>query len=197
MRLLSLESSMMLSSVPCEGLRCLHGQLDSRHSYWSENLLKWEPTNSHDVHAVAVYFEDQAVGHIPYNLAPMVSAFLRGDINKSFIYMDPRLALTKWRSSLNLYQNYESSICQYMCHSYNVIMMWINRGLYLDYGNNARHWGCDCLQKSLRTGQCQPFSVVERCPLLGGSKYTIYMARSITSAGFVHCTDRGCTLYGV
>ena len=47
--------------------------------------LKREPTNGHDVHAVAVYFEDQIVGHIPYNLAPKVSALLRRDVNKGFV----------------------------------------------------------------------------------------------------------------
>ena len=34
-----------------------------------------EPTSSHDVHAVVV-------GHVPYNLAPKVSAFLRREVNK-------------------------------------------------------------------------------------------------------------------
>ena len=47
-------------------------------------LLKREPINSHDVHAVAVYFEDQVVGHVPYNIAPKMSAFLRRDVNKGF-----------------------------------------------------------------------------------------------------------------
>ena len=87
-------------------------------------LLKREPTNSQDVHAVAVYFEDQVVGHIPYNLAPIVSAFLKRDINKGFsevigdkvnrgagfgldlawrfpastASMDQKPILTKWRS---------------------------------------------------------------------------------------------------
>ena len=46
--------------------------------------LKREPTNCHNVHAVAIYLEDQVVGHIPYNLAPKVSAFLRRDVNKEF-----------------------------------------------------------------------------------------------------------------
>ena len=38
--------------------------------------LKREPANAH---AVAVYYENQVVGHVPYNLAPTVSAFLRRD----------------------------------------------------------------------------------------------------------------------
>ena len=46
--------------------------------------LKREPNNSHDVHAVAVYYDDQVIGHMPYNIAPTVSAFLRRDVNKGF-----------------------------------------------------------------------------------------------------------------
>ena len=34
--------------------------------------------------AAAVYYENQVVGHVPYNLAPTVSAFLRRDVNKGF-----------------------------------------------------------------------------------------------------------------
>ena len=30
----------------------------------------------------AVYYENQVVGHVPYNLAPTVFAFLRRDVNK-------------------------------------------------------------------------------------------------------------------
>ena len=37
-------------------------------------------------------------------------------------------------------------------------------------------------------GQCPLFGV-ERCPLLGGSKYTIYIGRSIGGTGFVRCTE--------
>lgn len=47
-------------------------------------LLKREPTNSHNKHAVAVYLEDEVVGHVSYNLAPKMSAFLRRDVNKGF-----------------------------------------------------------------------------------------------------------------
>ena len=43
-----------------------------------------EPANSHDVHAVAVYYENQVVVHVPYNLAPTVCTFLRRDVNKRF-----------------------------------------------------------------------------------------------------------------
>ena len=46
--------------------------------------VKREPTNILDGHAVAVCNESQVVGHIPYNLAPTISAFLRRDVNKAF-----------------------------------------------------------------------------------------------------------------
>ena len=33
---------------------------------------------------MAVYYDNHVVGHIPYNLAPKVSAFLKRDVNKGF-----------------------------------------------------------------------------------------------------------------
>lgn len=47
-------------------------------------ILKREPTNVADRSAVAVYREDQVVGHVPYNLAPYLSNFLKRDVNKAF-----------------------------------------------------------------------------------------------------------------
>ena len=47
-------------------------------------LLKREPTNTKDKHAVAVYEEDSVVGHTPYNLAPYLSRFLARDVSKAF-----------------------------------------------------------------------------------------------------------------
>lgn len=45
--------------------------------------LKREPDNHRDKHAVAVVKADGAiVGHLPYNLAPIVSPFLARDFNK-------------------------------------------------------------------------------------------------------------------
>ena len=35
-----------------------------------------EPTNRHDIHAVAIYRDTEIVGFVPYNLAPRMSAFL-------------------------------------------------------------------------------------------------------------------------
>ena len=56
---------------------------------WQANLgdmlfLRREPDNPMDVHAVAVLKDGQVVGHIPYNLAPIVEMFLRRDCNKGF-----------------------------------------------------------------------------------------------------------------
>ena len=33
---------------------------------------------------MAVYYDNHVVGHIPYNITPKVSAFLRRDVNKGF-----------------------------------------------------------------------------------------------------------------
>ena len=41
-----------------------------------ELLLKYEPDNSEDSHAVAVLNEDVIVGQVTYNLAPVVEMFL-------------------------------------------------------------------------------------------------------------------------
>ena len=41
-----------------------------------ELLLKYEPDNSEDCHAVAVLNEDVIVGQVTYNLAPVVEMFL-------------------------------------------------------------------------------------------------------------------------
>ena len=46
-------------------------------------LLKREPENAHDRNAVSMTTSGGTiVGHLPYNLAPIVSQFLRRDINK-------------------------------------------------------------------------------------------------------------------
>ena len=47
-------------------------------------LLKRQPDNSEDSHAVAVPNEEVIVGHIPYDLAPIVERFLRREVNKGF-----------------------------------------------------------------------------------------------------------------
>ena len=43
-----------------------------------------EPANSVDRNAVAVMKEGRIVGHVPFNLAPIISLFLRRDVNKAF-----------------------------------------------------------------------------------------------------------------
>ena len=49
-----------------------------------ELILKREPTNERDRNAVAVLKEETLVGHVPFNLAPFISAFLRRDTNSGF-----------------------------------------------------------------------------------------------------------------
>ncbi len=48
-------------------------------------LLKREPDNIRHQSAVAVIRDGEVVGHVPYNLAPTVSQFLRRDCNKAFV----------------------------------------------------------------------------------------------------------------
>ena len=46
--------------------------------------MKREPTNCKDRNAVAVFQDNAIVGHVPYNLAPCLSQFLKRDVNKAF-----------------------------------------------------------------------------------------------------------------
>ena len=43
-----------------------------------------ELANSVDRNAVAVMKEGRVVGHVPFNLAPIILLFLRRDVNKAF-----------------------------------------------------------------------------------------------------------------
>ena len=59
------------------------------HDIWTpveDEMLRLipEPTNSVDRNAVAVIKEGQTVGHVPFNLSPIISLFLRRDVNKAF-----------------------------------------------------------------------------------------------------------------
>ena len=84
----------MASQVVSEGLEVLRisSYVRGYHAYmevWTPVqdemlLLKREPTNVADRNAVAVFKEDQVVGHVPFNLAPNISLFLKRDINKAF-----------------------------------------------------------------------------------------------------------------
>jgi len=46
--------------------------------------LERDPTNPEDRCAVAIKKDSRTVGHVPFNLAPVVSAFLRRPTNKGF-----------------------------------------------------------------------------------------------------------------
>ena len=50
-----------------------------------EPILKRESTDDRDRNAVAVKKEADIVGHVPFNLAPFVSAFLSRDTNSGFV----------------------------------------------------------------------------------------------------------------
>ena len=49
-----------------------------------ELILKREPSNERDRNAVAVRKEEALVRHVPFNLARLISSFLRRDINSVF-----------------------------------------------------------------------------------------------------------------
>ena len=44
-------------------------------------VVKIEPMNRHDLHAVAIYRDSEFVGHVPYNLATRMSAFFMRETN--------------------------------------------------------------------------------------------------------------------
>ena len=48
-------------------------------------LLQREPNNPEDKFAVAIIRRGNIVGHLPFNLASVVSAFLRRDVNKGLV----------------------------------------------------------------------------------------------------------------
>ena len=47
--------------------------------------LQWEPDNPKDKFSVAILRRGSVVGHLLFNLAPVVSAFLRKDVNEGLI----------------------------------------------------------------------------------------------------------------
>ena len=44
--------------------------------------LEREPTNPEDKYAVAIKKSSGTVGHVPFNLAPVVSSFLKRSLNQ-------------------------------------------------------------------------------------------------------------------
>ena len=66
--------------------RGYHAYTDTWTPVVGETLqVKREPTNVRDVNAVSLYKEGTIiVGHVPRNLAPRLSAFLRRDVNKAY-----------------------------------------------------------------------------------------------------------------
>lgn len=65
-------------------IRGYHAYMDVWTPVLNEELiLKREPTNARDSNAVAVKKEEVIVGHVPFNVNPCISAFLRHDTNRS------------------------------------------------------------------------------------------------------------------
>ena len=61
-------------------MSCIHEYMDSV----QDEILRLipEPANSVDRNAVAVMKEGRVVGHVPFNLAPIISLFLRRGVTK-------------------------------------------------------------------------------------------------------------------
>ena len=47
--------------------------------------LEREPTNPEDQFAVAIKISAETVGHVPFNLSPIISAFLKRSCNKGLV----------------------------------------------------------------------------------------------------------------
>ena len=88
-------------------IRGYHAYQDVWSPFTGEVLpLEREPDNPDDVHAVAIKRASRIVGHVPFNLAPTVSAFLRRSRNKCLAevrgskvnrgggYIRPRISLS-------------------------------------------------------------------------------------------------------
>ena len=57
-------------------LRSCHAYMEIWTPVMGEILVvKIEPMNRHDIHVVAIYRDAEIVGHVPYNIAPRMSAF--------------------------------------------------------------------------------------------------------------------------
>ena len=85
-------STMASQVVELDGVAEFDSYIRGYHAYrdiWSPVvgeilLLKREPDNL-DASAVAVWKEDKIVGHVPYDIASVISQFLRRDCSKGFV----------------------------------------------------------------------------------------------------------------
>ena len=79
--------------VELDGVAEFDSYIRRYHAYrdiWSQVvgeilLLKREPDSLVDSSAVALWKEDKIVGHVPYNIASVISQFFRRDCNKGFV----------------------------------------------------------------------------------------------------------------
>ena len=84
---------MVSQVIELDGVAEFHSYIRGYHVYrniWSPVvgeilLLKREPDNLVDSSAIGVWKEDEIVGHVPYNIASVISQFLRRDCNKGFV----------------------------------------------------------------------------------------------------------------
>ena len=80
----------MASPVMLDGIAEFDSYIHAYRDIWSPVvgeilLLKREPDNLVDVSAVAIWKEDKIVGHVPYNIASVISQSLRRDCNKGLV----------------------------------------------------------------------------------------------------------------
>ena len=67
-------------------IRGYHAYMEQWDPWIGEVLpLEREPTNLEDKYAVAIKKSSGTVGHVPFNLAPVLSAFLKRSLNKGLV----------------------------------------------------------------------------------------------------------------
>ena len=67
-------------------IRGYHAYMERWDPWIGEVLpLEREPTNPEDKYAVAIKKSSGTVGHVPFNLAPVVSSFLKRSSNKGLV----------------------------------------------------------------------------------------------------------------
>ena len=65
---------------------------------WNEEVLplEREPTNPEDQFAEAIKRSGETVGHVPFNLAPIISAFLKRSCNKGLVEVTENSQSRSW-----------------------------------------------------------------------------------------------------
>uniref|UniRef100_A0A1X7UPP5 HIRAN domain-containing protein n=1 Tax=Amphimedon queenslandica TaxID=400682 RepID=A0A1X7UPP5_AMPQE len=83
----------MASQPVASGTAIINSYIRGYHAYmevWTPKIgevlvVKREAENPHHRYAVAIIKDGETVGHVPYNFAPIVSHFLKREVNKAFV----------------------------------------------------------------------------------------------------------------